>query len=156
MQTRGDGQAMLDEKDKKILEMLRRNARVSYSEIAKQLGLSDVAVLKRIRRLESEGIIRGYTLRLNPTAVGIRARSITGIDVEPDKLFQVIEKLREMPEIVYLALTTGDHTLVAIIYAEDSEKLAEVHEKISNITGVRSVWPSVVLEDLKSDGALYI
>lgn len=71
----------LDEKDRRIIEVLKNNARTSYTEIAKILGLSDVAVLKRIRRLEQLGIIKRYTIVLDYKKLGYNIVSITGIDV---------------------------------------------------------------------------
>lgn len=147
---------MLDERDRRIIEILSKNARVPYSEIAKELGISDVAVLKRIRKLEARGVIKGYVARVDPSAIGLGAHSVTGIDVEPDKLFKVIEELKSIPEIKYLALATGDHMIIAIIYAQDAEKLASIHKRIEEIDGVRSVWPSVILQEFKKeDGLVY-
>jgi len=73
---------MIDEKDLKILEILRKNSRTPYSEIAKIVGISDVAVIKRIRKLEQLGLIRKYTIIIDPKKLGYNAVSITGIDVE--------------------------------------------------------------------------
>jgi Lrp/AsnC family transcriptional regulator for asnA, asnC and gidA len=142
---------MLDEKDVKILEILRRNARIPYTEIARQLGMSDVAVLKRIKRMEAQGIILRYTIEVNPRILGAGARSITGIDVEPTELFNVVEKLKRIPEIEYLAITSGDHSLIAFVRAPDSEQLAKVHELISSITGVKQVWPAIIVDEVKKN-----
>ncbi len=141
----------IDERDRAILRELSRNARISYSELARRLGISDVAVLKRVRRLEQMGVIRGYTVRIDPEALGYRAVSYTGIDVEPERLLEVAEVLRQKEYVKSLVLTTGDHDLIAVIWARDSEELRRIHEEISRIPGVKRVCPAIRLETLKEN-----
>ncbi len=141
----------LDERDRVIIRELLRNARLPYSELARRLGVSDVAVLKRIRRLEQMGVIRGYTIRVSPEALGYRVVSYTGIDVEPEKLFDVAEVLKRKDYVKNLYLTSGDHDLIAVIWARDSDELRRIHEEISRIPGVKRVCPAIRLETLKED-----
>jgi len=108
-------------------------------------------VIKRVRKLEQLGIIRGYTVVVDPRKLGFNLVSITGVDVEPQNLFEVIAKLREIPNIRFLALTTGDHAIMAIVWARDSEELSRIHEEISRLPGVKRVCPSIILEVLKDE-----
>ncbi len=141
----------LDEKDLKILEILAKNARTPYSEIAKVVELSDVAVIKRIRKLEQTGIIKGYTVVVDPKKLGFSSISITGIDVEPQHLFDVINKLKSMDRVKYIALTTGDHAIMTIIWAKDSEEMGKIHEEIARMPGVKRVCPAILLDVFKEE-----
>jgi Lrp/AsnC family transcriptional regulator for asnA, asnC and gidA len=145
------GSVVLDEKDLKILEILSKNARATYTEIAKEVGLSDVAVLKRVKSLEQKGIIRRYTIKVDNKKLGYNAVSITGLDVEPEKLFDVINYLKDKSYVKYLALTSGDHTVMTIIWARDSEELSEIHRALSALEGVKRVCPAIVLELFKDE-----
>ena len=143
------GGARLDERDRRILEELMRNARVSYTELAKRLGISDVAVIKRVRRLEQQGVIKRYTIEVNPRSLGYRVVSYTGIDVEPEHLLEVAEELKKKPYVRRLSITSGDHDLMAVIWARDSEELRRIHEEIARLPGVKRICPAIVLEELK-------
>ncbi len=139
----------LDEKDLKILEELRKNSRISYTELAKIVELSDVAVIKRIKKLEEKGVIRGYTIIVDPRKIGYRHICITGINVKPQQMFPIISELRSIENIQYLALTTGDHHIIAIIWARDQDELDQIHRRIKEIPGVENVYPSIITDDLK-------
>ncbi|NPA99866.1 MAG: Lrp/AsnC family transcriptional regulator [Crenarchaeota archaeon] len=141
----------LDEKDWQILRTLSRNARVPFAELARSLGLSDVAVLKRVKRLEQAGIIKGYTIIIDYSKLGLRLTSFTGIDVEPEHLFTIAEKLRSMENVKYVAITSGDHNIMVKIVAKDQNELMKMHEEISRMPGVKRVCPSIVLEVLKEE-----
>ncbi|MCD6488065.1 MAG: Lrp/AsnC family transcriptional regulator [Desulfurococcales archaeon] len=141
----------LDQKDLKILEILCRNARTTYSEIAKAIGVSDVAVIKRIKKLEQAGVIKKYTVILDPRKLGYKSVSITGINTEPEYLFSVLSYLKEKDYVKYIALTSGDHSIMTIIWARDGDEMARIHEEISKLPGVTKVCPSMVLEVLKED-----
>ena len=145
------GNVTLDEKDLKILEILSKNARATYTEIAKEIGLSDVAVLKRVKNLEQKGIIKRYTIKIDNKKLGYNAVSLTGLDVEPEKLFDVINYLKEKKYVKYLALTSGDHTVMTVIWAKDSEELSEIHRTLSTLEGVKRVCPAIVLELFKDE-----
>lgn len=139
----------LDEKDLKIIETLLSNARASYSEMAKKLDVSDVAVIKRVKKLEQQGVIKKYTVLVDPRRLGFEAISITGVDVNPEHLFKVVQRLREKDDVKYLALTSGDHQIIATIWAKSREELAKILDEISKIQGVERVCPAVVLDVVK-------
>ncbi|MCI4461994.1 MAG: Lrp/AsnC family transcriptional regulator, partial [Thermogladius sp.] len=127
---------MVDEIDLKIIGKLTENARATYSEIASEVGLSDVAVMKRIRKLEQEGVIRKYTVIVDPAKLGFSKVSLTGINVDPTKLFNVIEELKKRDYVKQLLVISGDHSLIALIFARSSEEMMRIHDEISRIDGV--------------------
>ncbi len=147
----GLGNPEIDEKDLKILRILSKNARVPFSEIAREVELSDVAVMKRVRKLEQLGIIKKYTILVDPRKLGFKSISITGIDVEPEYLFSVVDKLRSMPNVKFLAITSGDHSIMTIIWARDSDEISKIHEELSKIRGVKRVCPAIVLDVIKDE-----
>ena len=139
----------LDNKDMEILRILSRNSRITYVDIAKRLGLSDVAVIKRIRRLEQLGVIRKYTIRIDVKKLGYGVISITGIDVDPEYLFNIVNELKDKEYVRYLAITSGDHALMTVILAKDSSELSKLHQEISFMRGVKRVCPAIVLDVVK-------
>ena len=139
---------MLDEIDKKILYELISNARISYVELARKLNLSEAAIRKRVKKLKEIGAIRGFTININPRDSKLFT-SLTGIDVYPEKLMDVIESIRNMKEIKEIMITSGDHDIMVRIISESIEELKSIHERISKIEGVRRVCPSIVLEIVK-------
>lgn len=145
---------MVNEKDKKILEMLKRNSRISYTEISRSIGISDVAVMKRLRRLEQLGIIKKYIIVIDPRKIGYHFISITGIDIEPEHIFDVLSLLKEKNYVKYLVLTSGDHSVIAIIWAANGEELARIHNEISHLAGVKKVCPAIVLDVIKEQNGL--
>lgn len=144
----------LDEKDLKILEKLASNARATYTELAKEVGLSDVAVIKRVKKLEGT-VIKRYTISVDPRKLGYSVVSFTGVDVEPEKMFSVIEELKRKDYVLGLWLTTGDHQLLAVIWAKNDEEMSRIHKEISAIEGVKRVCPAIVLKTLKDLKTLF-
>ncbi len=142
---------MLDEKDVKILKILKENARAPYSHIAKEIGITDAAVIKRIRKMERLGIIRKYTVSLDPKKMGYSSVSITGADVEPEALFEVMNKLKEIPNVKYLAMASGDHSLMMVIWAKDNVELEKLHQEIAKLEGIRRICPAIILEVIKDE-----
>lgn len=128
-----------------ILEILRRNARSSKTKIAKYFNITETAVRKRIKKLESEKIIVRYRAVIDYRKVNM-ACSFTGIDVEPEYLMSVMKNLRNTKKIVSLYLTSGDHDLLAEIVCESINELEKVHEQISHYEGVKRICPAIVNE----------
>lgn len=141
--------SVIDEKDLEIIKMLENNARMPLTRIAEKVGMSDVAIRKRLKRLEDEGIIKGYRLRLDHSKLGYRARAIIGFNVEAARLLEVIKALTELPEVKFLAVTSGDHMVIVDYWAKDNIELEKFVNEIKNKYGARDVMPSLVLEMIK-------
>jgi len=139
---------LMDEKDLMIIEAIMKNGRISKMELARILGITEAAVRKRIAKLEENGIILGYKAIIDYKAAGFLA-SLTGIDVDPEKLWYVVEKLRDFDEIKSIWLTTGDHTIMTEILTKRTEELSKVHKEIEKIEGVRRVCPAIIINTLK-------
>ncbi|MDI9610944.1 MAG: Lrp/AsnC family transcriptional regulator [Archaeoglobaceae archaeon] len=138
----------MDEKDKAILLSLLKDARIPKTKIAEKLGVSETAIRKRIEKLENQRILLGYRAILDFKKAGLFV-SFTGVDVEPERLWEVMNELRGLEGTFNLYLTSGDHTILVEIIVDSFEKLNELHEKISKLHGVKRICPSIVLEVLK-------
>ncbi|ACJ17000.1 transcription regulator [Thermococcus onnurineus NA1] len=141
---------MLDERDRIIIDMLTRDARTPFTEIAKVLGISETAVRKRVKALEEAGVIRQYTIVVDPSKLGYNLVSLTGVDTLPEKIFEVANKLKEFEFVRNVYLTSGDHMIMAEIWAKDGEDLSDIiSNKIGKLNGVTKVCPAIILEKLK-------
>ncbi|ASJ08028.1 transcriptional regulator [Thermococcus siculi] len=141
---------MLDERDRIIIEMLTKDARTPFTEIAKVLGISETAVRKRVKALEEAGVIRQYTVVVDPSKLGYNLVSLTGVDTLPEKIFEVASKLKELEFVRSVYLTSGDHMIMAEVWAKDGEDLSDIiSNKIGSIDGVTKVCPAIILEKLK-------
>ncbi|ASJ06093.1 HTH-type transcriptional regulator LrpA [Thermococcus pacificus] len=141
---------MLDERDRIIIEMLTKDARTPFTEIAKVLGISETAVRKRVKALEESGVIKQYTVVVDPSKLGYNLVSLTGVDTLPEKIFEVANKLKEFEFVREVYLTSGDHMIMAEIWARDGEDLSDIiSNKIGKIEGVTKVCPAIILEKLK-------
>ncbi len=141
---------MLDERDKIIIEILTKDARTPFTEIAKALGISETAVRKRVKALEEAGVIKQYTIVIDPSKLGYNLVSLTGIDTLPEKIFEVAEKLKEFEFVRNVYLTSGDHMIMVEVWAKDGNDLSDIiSNKIGKIEGVVKVCPAIILERLK-------
>ncbi|MCL7385355.1 MAG: Lrp/AsnC family transcriptional regulator [Thaumarchaeota archaeon] len=140
--------------DLTLIKLLMENARTSYVEIAKKLGVSEAAVRKRIKRLEDLGVIKKYTVEVDPKRLGYEVLAIIGLDAEPEHLLKVMEELRNKEETVRLYLTSGDHMLVAECWFKSSQELSSFIKDLESREGVRRVCPAIVLESVKRPNVL--
>lgn len=141
---------MIDEKDMKILEILRENARTPLTDIATTLGVSESTIRKRVRALEDRGVIKRYTIVVDPAKLGYDSVSFVGLDVEPTHFLDVAIKMTEFPEVRFVATSTGDHMIMTEIWLKDGRELGKfIAEKIGRLEGVQRVCPAVILEKLK-------
>jgi Lrp/AsnC family transcriptional regulator for asnA, asnC and gidA len=142
--------AEIDEIDQKILKLLEEDARLPFLEIAKKLKLSESTVRKRVQALKEKGVIKRFTVEIDPTRIGLNTVAIVGIDVDPPKLLEVAQKLCEFKEIRCVATSTGDHMIMTEIWTKDGRELTRlISEKIGPIEGVKKICPAIILERLK-------
>jgi len=139
----------ISEKDLAIIELLMRDARIPYTEIARRLGVTEAAVRKRVHKLEEEGIIRGYRAVVDAKRLGYKIVAEIGFDVEPEHYVEVIERVREMPEVKRMKSTTGDHMIMIEGWFHDSDEMVRFVRKLESIPGVQRVCPAILVEELK-------
>lgn len=118
----------LDATDVRILDALIEDARISIAELARSVGLSPPSVSERIKRLEEAGVIEGYTLRIDPKALGLPLATWLRIRPIPGQFHKVAEILRGIPEIVECDRITGEDCFIAranVRSVDDLEKLID-------------------------------
>lgn len=139
-----------DDVDQKIIHMLQEDSRRPFSEIAKKLMLSESAIRKRVLALQEKGVIKKFTVEVDPSKLGFNSLSVVGVDAEPTKLLEVVEKLCYLDEIKSVATSTGDHMIMMEIWAKDGRELTKIlTEKIGVIEGVKKICPAMILEKFK-------
>jgi Lrp/AsnC family transcriptional regulator, leucine-responsive regulatory protein len=120
----------MDEVDQKILKILMRDARISQKELAAKVGLSAPGVAERVRRLEERGVIRGFTIDVDPEALGYPLQAIVRIRPLPGKLHIVQQLIAEIPEFGECDKVTGEDCFVARLYVRSMRELDGLLDQI--------------------------
>ena len=120
----------LDATDARILDALVNDARVSIADLARSVGLSPPSVSERIKRLEEVGVIEGYTLTINPKALGLPIAAWLRIRPIPGQLQMVVEILRGLPEIVECDRITGEDCFIARAHVQSVEELEKLIDRV--------------------------
>ena len=121
----------LDEIDRALLAALAEDARASVSELARQVGLSAPSTSERLRRLEAQGVIGGYTVRIDPRALGYTLQAIVRVKPLPGQLHLVEDVIRRIPEFVECDKVTGDDCFICRLYLHSIEQLDEILSKVT-------------------------
>ena len=135
----------MDDLDTSIISELRADARTPVATLAKRLRLSRATVQNRMTRLETNGVIVGYTVKLRPDAQPSRIRAWMTISVEGNREREVVRVLRGNPNVETLHSTNGRWDLVAELHAPSLEAFDQVLEKIRKIDGVGKTETSILL-----------
>jgi Lrp/AsnC family leucine-responsive transcriptional regulator len=120
----------VDAIDAHILGALAENARLSLADLARAVRLSAPSVTERLRRLEEAGIIRGYTIAVDPKALGLPVAALLRVRPMPGQLHVVSKLIQETPEIVECDRVTGEDCFVARAYVESVEALEALIDQI--------------------------
>ena len=122
----------LDEIDNKILNLLYGDARMTYSDIAEEVGLTRTAVKNRITSLEEKGIIRGYHADINPTDLPESIPFYAYIETKPEEYERVTERLKKEPIVSLLFHTSGNNGIYVICVAESKEAMLKFGWRVRN------------------------
>ena len=138
----------MDATDRKIINILASNARLSLQKVADACDISSTAIHQRIKKLEESDIIRGTNLVLNHQALGLRTMAFIGVFLNTaDRAGEVVEAFRQIPEIVECSFTTGTYALFLKIYCRDNQHLTEVlSDKIQALDGISRTETFIVLK----------
>ncbi len=125
----------LDDIDKKIIQLLQENSRITLVDIAKEIGeLTENAIRYRIDKLEDEGFIANYTIRLNPKKFGKKIIAIFNFNVLPENINEVLDYLKSNNHLTEIYLTTGNYSIIAIGYFENNNAVTKfITENLKNI-----------------------
>ena len=132
--------------DDRLLSALRRNARLSTSELARQLDVSRATVQNRIRKLEDAGIIEGYTVRLGQNWRDKRIRAHVLVEVEQKRSAEVTRRLEQLDSVAALYVISGNYDLMLALEVDSTGALSGQLDDIGLLTGVLRTTSSVILE----------
>ena len=139
----------MDSLDLQLIALLRADARASVATLAGKLGVSRGTVTNRVKRLEDEGVITGYTVRLRPDAQPNQITAWMSIAVEGNQTRAVIATLLGEPGVASLHDTNGRWDLLASLRAATLAELAEVLERVRLIKGIGATETSIHLQTYK-------
>jgi len=139
----------MDDTDRQLLSLLRDNARASVASLAKVLRVSRGTVQNRLARLEADGTITGYTVRLKPQAEGHRIRAFMTVAVEGNRTDAVLAALRGDPAVSALHTTNGRWDMVAELQADSLEAFDRVLGRIRLLEGIANTETSLLLSTTK-------
>jgi len=126
-----------DEKDTALLVLLGENARLPVATLARRLGLARTTVQARLERLETSGVIAGYTLRLGQS-VRVPLRATVLVSIEPRSAPVVLSRLKSLPQVRRVHTTSGRFDLIVTLEANTTEALDETLDRIIEAKGVKS------------------
>jgi DNA-binding Lrp family transcriptional regulator len=139
----------MDDTDRRLIGLLRQDARSTVASLAKALGVARGTVQNRMARLERDGVIVGYTVRLKPQVEETGIRAFTTIAVEGNLTDEVTKSLRGDPAIAALHSTNGRWDFVAELKADSLEAFDRVLARIRQVEGVTNTESSLLLSTFK-------
>jgi len=142
----------LKELDFKILKELHKNGRATYVELKRKLGVEDTTIRKRILKMEKEGIIEGYTVKINPEALGYTITSFIGIKSEPKLTEYVAKKVSEVKGVFDVVVATGPYDMIVYVICKNMTELGDIVSMLKKIEGVEEVDVNIAVKWIKKNG----
>jgi DNA-binding Lrp family transcriptional regulator len=138
-----------DETDRRLIGVLRDDARLSVTELATRANVSRANAYQRLDRMRRDGVIRRFTVEVDHRALGHTITALILMDIDQHAWRKVEATVSELPGVEYVALTTGAFDVVALVRAQDMETLRDVVlERLQSMPEVRSTQTSFVLEEV--------
>ncbi len=134
----------------KLLKMLSKNARISLSEMGREVGLSTSGIRRRIKQLEKSGVIKGYTVIIDPHKSDRGVAAFMSVEVDSRGARKIAKALARYREVCEIHRTTGDQSLILKVRAQDLDSLNRfVEDRLNSYDGVKSVTTIVAMETFK-------
>jgi DNA-binding Lrp family transcriptional regulator len=141
--------AQLDETDRLIVEALRADGRLSMRALATQVHLSRANVYTRVARLERDGVITGYTARIDPVRYGYGLSAYVYLDIAQRSWKAVRRQLLSMPEVDHVALISGEHDILVRVRTHDAATLRDVVlTRLQDMPEIRATQTVLIFEEL--------
>lgn len=135
----------MDDTDRHLLSLLQANARESAALLARKLGVARTTIVARIARLEREGVIAGYGVRLGKRLEEAAVRAYCGLSVAPKMGATVMRALERLPEVEEVSAVSGQFDYMVLLRCETNEQLDALLDRIGLIDGIQHTHTSVVL-----------
>lgn len=132
--------SQLDSLDLRILRMLSKNARKPFLEIARECNVSGAAIHQRIQKLTALGVFLGSEAIIDPSSVGYYTCAYVGFYLnDPSQFDAIVERLKQIPEVVECHFTTGKYDIFIKVYAKNNDHLLQIiHKKLQNLGSTRT------------------
>ena len=140
---------MLDETDRRIIEVLERDARTSLRKIAGEVGVALGTVSNRVRKMEEKGIITGYRVMLDSDRVGWGLTVVIGLRINKGLLIEIQEKIAKDPRVYGVYDVTGDFDSMVVARVRDPDDLNDLTKNVLSIGGIIRSSTHVVLNTVK-------
>jgi Lrp/AsnC family leucine-responsive transcriptional regulator len=148
----------IDDFDRRILQMLQEEGRLSNTELAGRIGLSDTPCLRRVKRLEQEGIIQGYRAVLDRAAIGLGLTVFVGVKVDghrDENATAIQEAFRQMPEVVSCHLVSGEADFLLQVVVPDLAAYERfLVGRLLKLPMVKDIRSNFAIRTVKDDSAL--
>ena len=138
----------IDNLDKHILEIISRNARIPFKDVAAECSVSRAAIHQRVQRMIDLKVISGSGYYVNPKSLGYKTCTYIGVKLEKGSMYNdVVPEFEKIPEIVECHFTTGPYSMLVKLYAKDNDHLMDLlNNKIQEIKGVTETETLISLE----------
>ena len=150
----------LDKTDRKILDILQSNAKITNAQLAQEIGLSPAPTLERVKKLENAGIIKSYHAKLNSEVVGLGVNTFVMVSLKGhnrENIEKFIQSIQQIDEVIECHHVTGSSDFILKIISQDISTYQKLMlEKVSNIDIVDSMQSMVILSTFKDSKVLPI
>ncbi len=148
----------LDGQDRYLLALVQENSRLSYAELGEHVGLSASAVHDRLRKLQAQGVVRGFGARLDPEALGLGLCAFIQVLLErPEHDAPFVAAMAELPEVQECHHVTGDYAYLLKVRTHSTRSLERlIADSIKSLPGVVRTLTLVALSTPKENAALAV
>jgi DNA-binding Lrp family transcriptional regulator len=144
---------LLDEIDKKIIKVLEDDARTSLRKISELVGVSLGTVSNRVKKMEKNGVIKGYSVILDPDQIGWELNVVIGLRIQKGRLIEIQEKIAKDSRVHGVYDVTGDFDSMVIARAKNRKDLDDLSKNVLSIDGVERSITHLVLNTVKEKTA---
>lgn len=145
---------VLDSTDRAIIEALCEDARLSQRQLAQIVGVAQGTITNRLRKLEKDGTIQGYSPILNAEAVGWSMTVMAGLCIEKGKIMDVQRHISSDPRVFSVYDVTGDWDSMVLARVKDREDLDNLTKTVFTLDGITRSYTHVVLNTVKESGVI--
>jgi len=139
----------MDERDLEILEYLRKDGRIPFTEIAKEMGVAEGTIRNRVAKMQESQTLQIIGMA-DPHQLGFDAPAIIGLSIQPSYLEEAAEAIAALPEVSYLIMVAGEFDLMVEVMCQDRQSLANfLREKLTQIVGVQRTETFMILHTYK-------
>jgi Lrp/AsnC family transcriptional regulator for asnA, asnC and gidA len=139
----------IDSLDRKILDLIQEDARASFAQIAKKVGVSEGTIHLRVKRMVNSGTIKGFYALLAPEKVGRGLTAFVELKADPSKYREALNRIQGLRDVYEIHDVTGEFYAILKVRTVSKEGLARVIDAIGDIEGVTSTQTTVVLRTIK-------